>query len=427
MGTTSSKSRTNARRDDAMMRERTDDADAARAPPTPTRKCKAKTKDTLLNAKDATTKTTKTTPCPYVVDIAKLYAHDARLERAVCAVAIVRQSIGEFVEDTNFWLARALARDATKKYSRDVESRVRDAITARETQLFNYVQQQHRKHTQDADDDTDAAQTIDADDSAPSSAMSRAIRCKDARTFASGVEDVDVQYECDFMEDFANRAMKLHDKAQVTYERRLESCVYEHQKARFKLNEAEARFARLASKVDRGASKADVDAALRRDISATDVDINAQLAQCERFESMLHARCEEYLDFFAPELERLVYAYAVGKISMRERANEDMASAITGANTPVQTLFAKFHAMKEADASAIEAPPSPPKLKAVAVVDVDAEVDEDELQTPMNTPAKGSDDDDDDESIEEGEILDDEKTPRKKQPKQPEAAAFVAA
>mmetsp|Transcript_7991 Transcript_7991/g.26740 ORF Transcript_7991/g.26740 Transcript_7991/m.26740 type:complete len:171 (-) Transcript_7991:93-605(-) len=114
MGTTSSKSRTNARRDDAMMRERTDDADAARAPPTPTRKCKAKTKDTLLNAKDGTTTTTKT-PCPYVVDIAKLYAHDARLERAVCAVAIVRQSIGEFVEDTNFWLARALARDATKK------------------------------------------------------------------------------------------------------------------------------------------------------------------------------------------------------------------------------------------------------------------------------------------------------------------------
>ena len=418
-----------------MMRERTDDADAARAPPTPTRKCKAKTKDTLLNAKDGTTTTTKT-PCPYVVDIAKLYAHDARLERAVCAVAIVRQSIGEFVEDTNFWLARALARDATKKYSRDVESRVRDAITARETQLFNYVQQ-HRplqKHG-DADDadDTDAP-TIDADDAAPSSAMSRAIRCKDARTFASGVEDVDVQCECDFMEDFANRAMTLHDKAQVTYERRLESCVYEHQKARFKLNEAEARFARLASKADR-ASKADVDAALRRDISATDVDINAQLAQCERFESMLHARCEEYLDFFAPELERLVYAYAAGKISMRERANEDMARAITGANN-VQTLFAKFHAMKEADASAIEAPPSPPKLKAV-VVDVevdhhhhhhhhDENDDEDELQTPMNTPAKGSDDDDDDESIEEGEILDD-KTPRKKQPNQPAAAAFVAA
>ena len=424
--TTSSKSRTNA-----ILRERTDDADAARAPTAPARTCKAKTKDTK----------TMPTPTPYVVDIAKLYAHDARLERAVCAVAIVRRSIGEFVEDTDFWLARALARDATKKYSRDVESRVRDAITARETQLFNYVQQ-HRppqKHG-DADDadDTDAP-TIDADDAAPSSAMSRAIRCKDARTFASGVEDVDVQCECDFMEDFANRAMTLHDKAQVTYERRLESCVYEHEKARFKLNDAEARFARLASKADRGGAnaKADVDAALRRDISATDVDINAQLAQCERFESMLHARCEEYLDFFAPELERLVYAYAVGKISMRERANEDMARAITGAssNAPVQTLFAKFHAMKEADASAIEAPPSPPKLKAV-VVDVevdhhhhhhhDENDDEDELQTPMNTPAKGSDDDDDDESIEEGEILDD-KTPRKKQPNQLAAAAFVAA
>ena len=402
--TTSSKSRTNA-----ILRERTDDADAARAPSAPARTCKAKTKDTK----------TMPTPTPYVVDIAKLYAHDARLERAVCAVAIVRRSIGEFVEDTNFWLARALARDATKKYSRDVESRVRDAITARETQLFT---------THDDDDDAD-----DADDAA----MSRAIRCKNARLFASGVEDIDARRECDFMEDFAKRAMTLHDKAQVTYERRLESCVYEHEKARFKLNDAEARFARLASKADRGGAnaKADVDAALRRDISATDVDINAQLAQCERFESMLHARCEEYLNFFAPELERLVYAYAAGKISMRERANEDMARAITGAssNAPVQTLFAKFRAMKEADASAIEAPPSPPKLKAVAAVDVDVEHDEeDESQTPTNTPTntpatKGSDDDDDTdtESIEEGEIVDDElKTPRKKQ--QPKAA-FVAA
>ena len=388
MGASSStcKKRGAAQRDVA----RTDDADAARAPKTSGAPRKAKSKaDASLNA---ATPTPAPAPCPYVVDLVKLYSHDARLERVVCAAALVRQSIGEFVEDTNFWLARASAADATKKYSPDIESAVCGAITARETQLYKYL----------------ASSASDEDDDAGD--MTRATRAKDARTFISGAEDITRQSERDFIEDFAERAIKLHEKAQNTYERQLESCVYEHQKARFKLMEAEARFARLQARADRQKSSSSNATELQKDISATDVDINAQLAQCQRFESMLKTRCDEFLGYFAPELERLVYAYAAGKISLNERANDVVAQSITGVNN-VQTLFAQFHAMTEADASAIDAPPSPPKLTTTPSSGGAAST---ENRTPTNTPVSSSAKasvSSDEESLEEGEISEIKKTP----------------
>ena len=358
------------------------------------------------------------------VDVAALYSHDATLRELACATALIRKAIAEFMEDTNLWLARERAREETKKFCISVEQSVMDAKTRREIALRGACDANARRaecerdfvHQARGDDDD----VKDMELLYCTREMKDAREACEKRIAIASAEEETRRASSDVCEEFATRAKTLHEKAQGTFEKRLESCFDEHERARYNLMDAEKRFGKLQSHVDK--KKMDkVPMDVHKDLAAVEVEINAQIAQCERFEAMLKTRCEEYLQYFTPELKRLVFTYATSKVTANETANDVTATSIDGG---VPALFATQSAMREADSSAIDAAPSPPKLKAVSVED---EVEVVLPRTPANTPivvqretsASASD-----QELEEGEIGE---TAAAKVQSRVEASASVAA